>query len=368
MSLDTQVAKIELNEAGGIASVKELINRNLLPLGVTGEMSLIEWYDGRRIPASRKNLNELTSLMEGSLGILLEKSMALSLSDSFWIKPADSPLVWKDVNFFTNEFTDDIGEFLVSGDGQIISYMSPSNTTDGMYPKKWVIIDGFRALIKQGDWRQNKFDDLNEIFASELLQILTRRNDVSYAPYFAAGNKMCASFNFVKEGQNLVSAYRYLLSAGRNPDIWTKRDCYDALLKPFGPAWIHTMLILDFLIFNCDRHFNNFGFIQDAQTGEVIKPAPIFDSGNSVWAALPFIRVSDIKDSDFTAKPFAVTHGKQIQLVDLKPFKDELFGIRERVGEIFYRIYKTAPVDRIHIDSMARVVKNRADTLCKMVN
>ena len=39
------------------------------------------------------------------------------------------------------------------------------------------------------------------------------------------------------------------------------------------------MLVVDFLIANEDRHFNNFGLLRNPETLEWIGAAPIFDSG-----------------------------------------------------------------------------------------
>ncbi len=43
---------------------------------------------------------------------------------------------------------------------------------------------------------------------------------------------------------------------------------------------INKMIVLDFIIANEDRHFNNFGAIRDAETLKFISFSPIFDSGS----------------------------------------------------------------------------------------
>ena len=42
------------------------------------------------------------------------------------------------------------------------------------------------------------------------------------------------------------------------------------------------MALSDFLISNTDRHFNNFGFLEDPDSLEFLSFAPLFDSGNSM--------------------------------------------------------------------------------------
>jgi hypothetical protein len=43
------------------------------------------------------------------------------------------------------------------------------------------------------------------------------------------------------------------------------------------------MLIFDTIIINTDRHFGNFGFLVDNQTNIIVKTAPIFDNGLSLF-------------------------------------------------------------------------------------
>ncbi len=43
------------------------------------------------------------------------------------------------------------------------------------------------------------------------------------------------------------------------------------------------MLIFDVIIVNTDRHFGNFGFLVDSATNKIVKTAPIFDNGLSLF-------------------------------------------------------------------------------------
>ena len=67
---------------------------------------------------------------------------------------------------------------------------------------------------------------------------------------------------------NTFQFYKYLVQklTGQNTD-----EFYDM------------MLMVDFVITNTDRHFNNFGVLRDADTLSFIGPAPVFDNGNSLF-------------------------------------------------------------------------------------
>ena len=64
----------------------------------------------RAIPASRHQIQQLLdSLNLNSTLELAEENFGLSLSDRYWINDSKNPLKWEDVNFFDNDFTDDLG-------------------------------------------------------------------------------------------------------------------------------------------------------------------------------------------------------------------------------------------------------------------
>ena len=64
---------------------------------------------------------------------LAKRSFYLSLSDQYWCAPTEHNLDWNDINFFTNNFSDDIGALLLDRKPNRISsdrYHSPNNTSE----------------------------------------------------------------------------------------------------------------------------------------------------------------------------------------------------------------------------------------------
>jgi hypothetical protein len=105
---------------GTITSIGDIHEENHVPVGIRvkeGKVDrgmLNEWWKGRSIPASRAGLQEaLMKLGETSSQQLLEKCLGLSLSDQYWICPAESELRWEQVNFFQNPFSEDVGNILL---------------------------------------------------------------------------------------------------------------------------------------------------------------------------------------------------------------------------------------------------------------
>jgi len=59
-------------------------------------------------------------------------------------------------------------------------------------------------------------------------------------------------------------------------------DYYKNLGDEFYDSLVD-MLIFDVIIVNTDRHFGNFGFLVDSYTNKIVKTAPIFDNGLSLF-------------------------------------------------------------------------------------
>ena len=60
----------------------------------------------------------------------------------------------------------------------------------------------------------------------------------------------------------------------------------EAVTKIYGKEKTEDLMLFDSLIYNTDRHLGNFGMLVDNNTREILKPAPIFDNGNSILAFL----------------------------------------------------------------------------------
>ena len=177
MHKDIPVADLTLDEAtGSIQRIDALLHREHLPVGVpvrhgvADRAALNEWWEDRSIPASRSGLREaLETMGVASSKLLLTRCYGLSLSDHYWIKPADSGLTWHNVNFFENPFSEDVGDSLFGAPAKKegFDFSSPDNTSDGFLKKRWKILDGKRCLIKAGSppFLQQPF---NEIIATKI--------------------------------------------------------------------------------------------------------------------------------------------------------------------------------------------------------
>lgn len=97
------------------------------------------------------------------------------------------------------------------------------------------------------------------------------------------------------------------------------------------------MLILDFIICNRDRHYNNFGMIRNVNTLQIEKAASIFDSGTSAFAGISKNKIKTLPLNE--SKPFCKYHEEQIALIqNIERYEfQKLTGLEEEFNELLQR-------------------------------
>ena len=141
------------------------------------------WWKNRQIPASRNGLKQIlrnSNIYDNDNFDLLDaKAYCLSLSDQYWVKKIDEEILWENINFFDNEFSEDIGKILFDGGKTPINLNlnTPDMTSNGNYEKRWKIIDGDRYLVKSGGKMINQ-EPFNEVIATKLYERIL--NDDEY--------------------------------------------------------------------------------------------------------------------------------------------------------------------------------------------
>ena len=344
MHREIEVAEIELDELSHITNIYEVYAEEHFPVGTLGKHGvdktmLAKWWAKRSIPASRSGLRETLDLLHMSVPQeLLAKCYGLSLSDQYWISPKDKPLMWKEINFFDHDFSEDVGNLLF-GYGEFsdsMSLISPDNTSDGQLIKKWKIADGKRVLIKGGS-NPYQQEPLCEVIASGIAERLCIPH-TKYTLLWKHEKPFSVCQDFITSETELVSAY-HIMQSRKKPNDLSDYEFYLNCAEQLGVKNIREqtekMIVLDFLIGNEDRHFNNFGLIRNAVTLEWIDVAPIFDCGTSLWYNTQESLIKPLSPN-LLAKPFKKTHREQIKLVkdfswlDMKKLK----GMEEEMEEI----------------------------------
>lgn len=118
MHKDVPVAELFIVH-GKIQDVIEIYNKEHLPVGTETEFvkmrgRLLEnWNKMRAIPQARQGLSRIEKILGCSAEEAKIKSMAVSLTDCYWIKDINIPLKWKNVNYHDNKFTSDFAKAIL---------------------------------------------------------------------------------------------------------------------------------------------------------------------------------------------------------------------------------------------------------------
>ena len=363
---DKDVAMVQVDiGTGRLEYVLAVYLPEELPFGCGPDgKHLPEWWKFRAIPDSRKGLRQVLSRTgaETSQALLLY-SYGLSLTDHYWMQPVDRELYWDDLNFYKNDFSEDLGNLLTDSEeterkGLKLSGLSPSASVNGDMKKKWVIRDGVRFLLKVNINHYSQ-QSVNEVIACRMHERLGWKNYVSYRleTIKIGGLQYPCSLSplFTSEKTEFVSAYQILMDY----KISNAMSLYEALIlrvSEKGAAaekvrrQMEYTIMTDFILSNTDRHLNNMGFLYDPEQRCLMDMAPIFDTGNILFYDQDVIphrkNLLDIEVNSFSRREAEmlryVRKGTALDLSRLRDFPDEAKALllhntempEERAGEI----------------------------------
>ena len=320
--------------SGAILRASKPVNPELLPLGGSIDSAMLKkWWQRRAVPVGQGKIQRILEHM----GIAtpqeyLVKNLGLSLTDHYWIKPLDMELGWEDINLFTNDFRDPVGDMQFGLEPDVIcdlpaNAFSPSSSTQGDLTKKWIIADGKRCLVK-GNHGGNSQESLNEIAATLLHQKQGRVPYVSYSTMRLGDNQQiyCVCESFTSDEVELIPAIDIVESKKKdNAMSMYEHFIHVCAMHGMDESVVRTFLeyqiLSDFVLTNTDRHLNNLGVLRNAHTLEFIGMAPIFDSGNSMFWQNP--RLPEYSDlTDIAVNSFRNTEKRILQLVRDKDVLD----------------------------------------------
>lgn len=237
-----------------------ILNFNFLP-GVMQRFSSVFMYKTWLELRYSSNTNGFArKLKEENFGssnrrIINKVTHALSLSDCYWLKEEDENVLFEEITPYCNDFWKGVGCY----NNQSI----PTLYLNGYLGKEWVSSEYF---YKYGSNVDIEVECYKLCLACEI---------------------PCVEIIFVKSGcvayKNITNMNVMLESADMNG--LDEKD----ILKIFGLRGLQ-MLVIDGIIGNGDRHKGNFGWLRNANTGEYITMALLYDFDHAL---------NSTKDSDF---------------------------------------------------------------------
>lgn len=239
------------------------------------------WWKTRTIPASRSRMMRLA---QGAGDLTAEgyliRNLALSMTDSYWICPEGMSLKYDDISFHQRKHDTKIPVHQVS------TY-DPNASLGGQMSKYWDLTNGAQ-LVKES-FADYGLQAINEVFATTLHQM--QKTDVPFVEYSLEKYKngfLCRCPAFTDEKREFITAYEVLDSRKKsnqqnNYAAYIENVTENGISEDVIHQFMDYQTMTDFIISNVDEHLFNFGVLRDSDSGELIAPAPIFDSGNSMF-------------------------------------------------------------------------------------
>ena len=300
-----------------------------------------KWWEIRAVPASRDSVRQMLEKAGcESTREFLAKNLALSLSDTYWICPVDLNLTWEDINLY---------------DGMIntekIPYHNPSSydpnaSLGGQMDKYWDMSHNTPVLVKES-YREHGQQCINEAFATLIHE--RQKTSIPFVSYSVErgrdGGMVSKCPAFTSQDTELVPALE-ILDSEKLENSLSLYDKYIEIASSHGVdknairEALDYQTLTDFIISNTDEHLLNFGMLRDTKTMQFTGPAPIFDSGNSMFFSDH--RNTPYKRSELLERKITAFHDREelmLKKVKNKDIVDISKLPTKREAEAFYRDY-----------------------------
>lgn len=261
MSKDIAVAKFENDSM-------QIENGNLLPLYFKKHYDLDGWLKKRAIDSHRTNsrlLKKALRLTEKDDISTVLKFNAVTITDTYWVKTAESPLKYEDVKFKENFFD----TLALCGDLNALNQESsrtPELTNTGSFEKCWKLIDG--------DWWMYKAGSQDAYFSELFICEFSKKMGFNTAVYELDGQYIRTK-DFTQNGKYNHEPMSSLVDD--NEDYSLNFDILYDLSPEIASDYLR-LIYTDTVCYNCDRHTENYGLLRNPDTGEIISLSPNYDN------------------------------------------------------------------------------------------
>ena len=311
---DDILVTFSLEEKGLEGLVVEVLSydeskKHLLPINMElTAKGIIKWLSNRVIPKNRAFVDEILKTFGLSVNDtkgIIDICLGLSLNDSYWVTPIEFEGKFVDYNLFENPFSEALSLVAYTGVGSAEKAFStsPEFTTNGMLRKAWRHIENEGIYLYKGgtEGAANAGNEpYSEFYACQVAKAMGL-NCVEYDLENWKGILASKCRLFTDIDTSFVPISRLI----KDRTLKNALDYYDELGKEFYDE-LCSMLVFDAVIYNEDRHFGNFGILRDNHTGKIIKPAPIFDNGLSLFN---FAMADDLENLSEYAKTRTPPYG-----------------------------------------------------------
>lgn len=231
------------------------------------------WCASRMLTLDRKYAKEILNSIGASQSATdrdrAETALSyhcLSLSDIFWVKLEGENITFSEINLFENHLNNSFVDVSLRGRQITIEnsmLIADDISTNGCFPKAWIRKnDGFYLLKDGGEEYVN-----NEILASRICQCF-KCNQVIYNEFEFEGQRVSIS--------KIMTSLKYSAVSRKAFEVYSVNKSIEPLeyILKLDTQGYYMMNILDYLIGNIDRHWENWGVLVDNSNN---KPVRLYD-------------------------------------------------------------------------------------------
>lgn len=319
---------VSLDKDTGQLQAYENIDPGKAPfLGNATTANMRKWWAIRAVPGTRSTFMQVLRDNDCVNGeAYLAKNLGLSLNDAYWICPIEAKLDYDDINLYEQR-----QYYRTKIPFHNATSYDPNASLSGQMEKYWDVSQDTPILVKTASTFHGQ-QAINESFASLLHKRLNA--GIEYTDYMirrrSSDNSLqCLCKSFTSKEVEFVPAYEIIESCKRK----NERFLYDTFIdicaengidRESAQKYMDYQTLTDFIISNTDEHLLNFGVLRDVETMKFICPAPIFDSGNSMFYSedrtkpLSRIEILGRKITSFhDSEEKMISHIKNVDIVDI---------------------------------------------------
>lgn len=329
---DDELLTFSIEDAGlaGIQTKILTVNKTLpfpLDLELTDE-GVLSWLRKRTIPKNRAFVNEILKTLGLSVNNvkgIIDVCKGLSLNDSYWIVPEGFEGKFSAYNLYENRFSNILSLVAYTGirHSRPLDTTSPELTTHGMLRKAWRYIENKGIYLYKGG-TEGAANTGNEPYSEYYASQIARQMGLNAVVYDLKNWKgilasTCKLFTDINT--SYIPIGRIVKSGG----IPACLDYYENNIGLEAVEELKSMLIFDAVIYNEDRHFENFGILCDNHSGKIISAAPVFDNGLSLFNYAMQDDIDNLQEYAMTrANPYGISYETVCREVMGKKQRDQL--------------------------------------------
>lgn len=234
------------------------------------------WCATRVLTLDRKYAKEIL----GSIGAMQGKTdkdrakvalsyHCLTLTDVFWVKDENEEVTFDEINLYENHLDNAFVDVALRGRAMTVEnahLIADDISTSGVFPKAWIRKEDGFYLYKDGAAENVE----NEIIASRICSCF-QCDQVVYEADEYDGEKVSSSKLMTDRMHSIVTRAAFEIFAV-NRDLTPVEELIRIDKKGY-----YMMNILDYIVGNTDRHWENWGVLVDNTTGNILRLHDLMD-------------------------------------------------------------------------------------------